>query len=138
MPPPDLVPLPVLTCDGCGACCEEQGPPPGYLFPDLLPFLPEPLRLELAVHLDEERRTGRTRNERGLPCLWYDGATRRCRHYDLRPERCRAFPVGGEGCAFWRARRPPDLPEAPGAEGTRTSPARTSLVRVRLRRRRHP
>lgn len=99
------LPLPVLDCEGCGVCCEEQGLPPRYTSPELLGFLPEELRAELAWHLEEERRVGRTRNERELPCLWYDAATRRCRHYELRPDACREFPVGGEGCLFWRGRR---------------------------------
>jgi Fe-S-cluster containining protein len=80
--------------------------PPGYLVPSLLTFLPESLREELERHQAEEEATGWTRHERGLPCIWLDPATKLCRHYELRPERCRVFPTGGEGCAFWRARRP--------------------------------
>ncbi|MDC4206433.1 MAG: YkgJ family cysteine cluster protein [Candidatus Manganitrophus sp.] len=94
-----------VSCDGCGACCEEQGMPPGYLFPALIDFLPEALRKEIEFHQEEERRTGATRFERGLPCIWYDLETKRCRHYDYRPDICREIPVGGRSCLFWRERR---------------------------------
>ena len=99
--------MPVLTCAGCSACCEEQGLPPGYLVPARLRFLPEALRDELERHFEEEAATGWTRHERGLPCIWLDGETKRCTHYELRPDRCRDFLVGGDGCAFWRMRRAP-------------------------------
>lgn len=97
--------LPVLSCDGCGACCQEQGLPPRYTAPERLGFLSEELRSELALHLAEERRLGSTRNERGLPCLWYDAATKRCSRYELRPDCCREAQIGGESCVFWRRRR---------------------------------
>jgi Fe-S-cluster containining protein len=99
--------LPPQSCAGCGACCEEQGVPPGYLVPHLLDFLPEVLRQELSLHLEEEARVGATRHARELPCIWYDAATRRCSHYELRPPRCREFALGAEGCLFWRERRGP-------------------------------
>lgn len=83
--------------------------PPGYLVPSLLTFLPEALRDELAYHQQDEATTGWSRHERGLPCIWLDLETRRCKHYDLRPQRCRDLAVGEAGCAFWRARRPPLL-----------------------------
>lgn len=99
--------LPVLSCEGCGVCCEEAGLPPGYIMPELIAFLPEELREELAFHLAEEAATGLTRNQRGLPCIWHDPATGRCRHYDLRPDVCRDAPIGGDSCLFWRERRLP-------------------------------
>lgn len=96
--------LPILSCDGCGACCEEQGLPPGYPLPARLVFLPNELRKEIEAHQEEERQTGRTRHERGLPCIWYDAEAKRCRQYEHRPAICRELPVGGESCLFWRER----------------------------------
>lgn len=84
--------------------------PPGYLDPERLTFLPRALRDEIARHQHEEAETGRTRHERGLPCIWLDTDTHRCTQYEHRPDRCRAFPVGGSGCAFWRDRRAPAAP----------------------------
>lgn len=79
--------------------------PPGYLLPALIDFLPEALRKEIEFHQEEERRTGATCFERGLPCIWYVLETKRCRHYDYRPDICREIPVGGRSCLFWRERR---------------------------------
>jgi ferredoxin-thioredoxin reductase catalytic chain len=94
----------LFTCDGCGVCCEEMGMPPNYAVAYLLD-IPEELRQEIAYHQKEERRTGRTRHERGLPCIWYDWHARRCRHHPYRPDACRNVPVGSESCLFWRVRR---------------------------------
>ena len=99
MPGPIDIPL---SCDGCGVCCDEQGLPPGYVVPSLLLFIPEALREEIARHQEEERETGRTRRDRGLPCIWYDMETKRCRHYEYRPDTCRDVVVGGSSCLFWR------------------------------------
>lgn len=115
----DVAPPPT-TCVGCSSCCEEQGLPPGYLDPERLLFLPEALREQIAWHLQEEAETGWTRHERQLPCIWLDLETRLCTQYALRPDRCRDFPVGGSGCAFWRARRPP-LPAQPVRRRRRTA-----------------
>jgi Fe-S-cluster containining protein len=60
--------------------------------------------VELERYREEEKRTGRTRHELGLPCVWYDAESKQCRHYEHRPDICRTFPVGGEGCLFWRER----------------------------------
>ena len=125
--------LPVLSCNSCGACCEEQGLPPGYLVPALLVFLPEELREELAFHQREEQRLGSTRHERGLPCIWYDPETNRCRHYEYRPDACRHFPVGGEGCLFWRERslfkrsREPKDPSTPSDVDSSTGTGKEML-----------
>ena len=40
----------------------------------------------------------------GTLCIWYDGASGRCRHYDDRPRACRAFAVGGVDCLDARRR----------------------------------
>lgn len=82
--------------------------PPEYRIPALLDFLPDALREEIALHQEEERQTGRTRHERGLPCIWYDPETKRCRNYAHRPNICREVPVGGDSCLFWRKRKAAD------------------------------
>lgn len=94
----------ILTCDGCGVCCEEQGLPPGYAVPALMTFLPQELRDEIELAQEIEREAGRTRHERGLPCIWHDAETKRCLHYDHRPAACRDAPDGGESCTFWLER----------------------------------
>jgi len=70
-------------------------------------WMPEELRLELRFYLEEEKQTGRTRNVRGLPCLWYDPEKKGCRHYRLRPQPCRDAEVGGSSCLFWLDRLTP-------------------------------
>ena len=108
--------LPVVSCDNCGVCCEEQGLPPGYRVPALPVFIPLELREELELHQQEERQLGSTRHERGLPCIWYDHETKRCRHYEHRPPTCRDLPVGGQSCLFWRERRLLQQSREPGYE----------------------
>jgi Putative zinc- or iron-chelating domain len=44
------------------------------------------------------------RAKAGLPCLWLDEKTGRCRHYEFRPEACReAVQPGDESCLAFRA-----------------------------------
>jgi Fe-S-cluster containining protein len=69
----------------------------------MMAHLPGELRDEILLHLAEERRTGKRRHERGLPCIWYDPETRRCRHYEHRPAVCRRFEIASDGCNQWRA-----------------------------------
>jgi uncharacterized protein len=111
-----MVQLPVLNCDGCGACCRHLHFPPGFqLFaapqygqwgtceedPDykLWFSMPEELRQELRdnyllLHSQED-----------APCIWYDAATQKCKHHEHHPTTCREFEVGGEGCLIWRKLR---------------------------------
>lgn len=105
-----MVELPVVTCDGCGACCQIQGLPP--FIPDIYgPGMAtaelDALRLshpDLARELEAEwKRLGPS----GVltldsPCIWYDAATGRCRHYEVRPEVCREFEVGCPECLEYR------------------------------------
>jgi Fe-S-cluster containining protein len=113
--------LPLVTCDGCGACCMRQGSPPGYgaFFND---DPPEIRRLsgkavtgfaweEIPTHLRDEMEAYHkavnagemdSRYEEGLPCLWLDVETGRCRNYEWRPRACKGFPVGGKSCRAYR------------------------------------
>jgi uncharacterized protein len=110
--------VPVISCQGCGKCCQTQGSPPDLLWDYETPGVlraakaarlplsgwplsewgrslpPEALAALLAYH------------ERGVyvdgPCVWYDTASGRCRWYEWRPEACREMEVGGEDCLAWR------------------------------------
>ena len=37
-----------------------------------------------------------------LSCVWFDDASRSCRHYELRPTACRNFEVGSDPCRMSR------------------------------------
>jgi len=81
-----------LTCQGCGLCCLEQGTPPFTRDGEDRP----------PVELDWPREEG-DRYDRGLPCLWLDLETLRCRHYAIRPQVCREFELGGKVCVGMRS-----------------------------------
>jgi uncharacterized protein len=36
------------------------------------------------------------------PCLWFDPATARCRHYRFRPDACREFEINSPSCVACR------------------------------------
>ena len=82
--------LPVLSCEGCGACCYLQSLPP---------YMPTELDV-LAKHLVAEISAAMKRNHKG-PCIWLN-AEKRCGHYEERPEVCRQFELGGEECVTLR------------------------------------
>jgi len=69
--------------------------------------MPAGLKAELAAYyygvFVAETIPDRTLND-DTPCLWYDEATRRCRHYEHRPTTCREFKIGCEGCLSHRER----------------------------------
>ena len=91
------------SCDGCGLCCEGIGSPvllyasrPGFGEPH--PFRPADLPQKLIEEIDFHF-SGLTRGQEPLErCLWFDTATRQCRHYELRPQLCRDYELGGEAC----------------------------------------
>lgn len=101
--------LPVLTCEGCGACCTEQAGLPIHLVSDRADFRLQPvtpLPEELAAELREIRDRWLKENSfppDGTPCIWYDPDTRKCKHYEHRPELCRdAVVVDDQSCRKWR------------------------------------
>jgi Fe-S-cluster containining protein len=110
--------LPVVdSCDGCGACCLEQGAPPDYValrlnphFADAPSFADDAARLtklppQAQRLLDEYfENTVRGSLPRNRPCVWYDDALQNCRFYDLRPSTCRVFETGSMGCLLYRRR----------------------------------
>ncbi|WP_197453516.1 YkgJ family cysteine cluster protein [Caulifigura coniformis] len=118
MTPLPVVVVPIESCQGCGACCSEQGAPPDYVALRMSPHLAddpsfaddlarsrslsgEPLRL-LDLYF-EEREAGR-RSENGV-CVWFDTANCCCRFYDLRPSTCRVFELDSPGCHIYRRRQ---------------------------------
>lgn len=80
-------------CRDCGRCCDSQGTPP--MLPDVYAALPAELKWDRVAYA--------ARYDEGLPCLWYDEATRRCRHYDHRPAACREFEPGSDECNDFRS-----------------------------------
>jgi uncharacterized protein len=107
--------LPVVSCDGCGACCMTQGSPPAlvyewpqdkFVWEQRVPTawmrgLPPDLFAELDAYYDAMINRG-SPGRPEMPCLWLDVETRRCRHYEHRPAICRDFPVGEGSCLAWR------------------------------------
>jgi Fe-S-cluster containining protein len=103
--------LPVIeSCDGCGACCRVVTSPPFVrVFDERGEDAWERLKRErpdLVAELLADARSRRTSGGPfyGTPCLWFDAATARCRHYDLRPRACRDFAVGSVDCHDARRR----------------------------------
>jgi hypothetical protein len=109
--------LQVLSCEGCGACCAEQGAPPDYVALRMSPHLAadpsfaedllryqhlagEPLRLLERYFID---RAAGLRPENGV-CVWFDPLHGNCRFYDLRPT-CRVFELNSPGCHLYRKRQ---------------------------------
>jgi uncharacterized protein len=88
-----------IVCEGCGVCCERVGYPPFLIqipeadarFASLQELFPD--RADEVLQAAAERR-----RENGLPCVWLDPATKRCRHYELRPRICREFELGSPKC----------------------------------------
>ena len=93
-------------CENCGRCCDTQGTPP---FTHCLGDEPPP---HLAWDIDAHAM----RYDQGLPCLWYDAETKRCRHYEHRPQVCRSFTPGEPACNQWRIELGlvalPEMPES--------------------------
>lgn len=71
------------------------------------------LAIDPNAAVEEFRRRGRRVGHHPTPCLWFDEATRQCKHYEHRPETCRdAIEPGDEACRATRARFRIPLPEA--------------------------
>jgi Fe-S-cluster containining protein len=110
--------FPILdTCDGCGACCLEQGALPDYVALRLNPqfaadpgFADDAARLaslpgDAVAALDGFLHAVAigTAASNGV-CVWYEGATQRCRFYEHRPSTCRVFERNSPGCHIYRRR----------------------------------
>lgn len=108
-----MIPLKVLSCDGCGgSCCREMRSPPFIVyiengewkayngddvFGDFKNLMAAPAEAR------EVMRAGlfSDRPDRS-PCSWLDQATGKCRWYEFRPDVCRGLDVGSQGCLDWR------------------------------------
>jgi hypothetical protein len=105
--------LPILPaddpCRGCGACCLHLGWPPFYRTRDRHWKRLVRERPDLVAEIERARKRADIYGEHG-PCIWFDRATRRCRHYDYRPEVCRDYEPGAEDCRLARARHWIDWP----------------------------
>jgi Fe-S-cluster containining protein len=120
--PSTTLPLAVVpSCEGCGACCNYAGAPPGYskfylwdpaeLSPDAFStfdgrnwqaMLDAP-RAELFAYRDAVYAgESEDRAEMNMSCIWLDADTRQCRHYEWRPLICREFQRGSPGCLSMR------------------------------------
>jgi Fe-S-cluster containining protein len=87
--------LAIVSCDGCGACCLQQGHPP--YTDDERQFVP----YELLAPIDEYLST-LEEDDFGQPCIWLDEETRQCRNYEYRPHACRDFERGCDSCVALR------------------------------------
>lgn len=118
-----------IDCDGCGACCSRVGYPPfhGVSSTDSSEFAAlEQSHPELAAKIRHAALTDR--RECGLPCLWLDPATNRCRHYDQRPEICRAFELGSPKCLELRWLKGLEIPHFNMRNEPSPQPGRTEPV----------
>lgn len=122
--------LPVIeSCEGCGACCLEQGAPPDYTALWLNPqhevdpsFAEDGVRMrnlpaEARELLDDYmRRYVAGEADSTGTCVWFDEVTRGCRFYESRPSTCRVFELSSMGCRIYRKRngfaKPGELPPA--------------------------
>ena len=94
----------IESCDDCGACCQVVTEPPFYrVFDDIGEDAWERLKADrpeimAALLADQRARRAAGGPDFGTPCLWFEAATGRCRHYEYRPLACREFEVGGLDC----------------------------------------
>lgn len=84
--------LPIINCDGCGACCLSMGSPPFLGFE--IYELPIDLQKEVLDNIESEHNK--------VPCHWYDISTKKCRNYNYRPKICRDFEINNESCRSYR------------------------------------
>jgi uncharacterized protein len=104
--------LPIISCDGCGACCLEQSTPPGYLVLAAGLEWPEPEDVQRFAELPADAKASLVHYQQQVasgeacdaerPCIWLDTETMRCRHYEQRPQICRDFERGSGACLAWR------------------------------------
>lgn len=113
----------VPPCTGCGRCCDKIGLPPFEVPNPDLGWVPTVLledeqqaeawaadtetflTMPAALRADHAAAVlALDADPTGQPCLWFDEASKSCRHYDHRPHVCRAWDVGDKGCEAARFR----------------------------------
>ncbi len=103
-------------CHDCGQCCTQQESPPMYI--GYLPGgtmtrvntddrrrvrkLPLAVKQELMNYIANMKAGVKPPHPTYPACLWYDAATKRCKHHELRPDICRGFEVGEDACNRYR------------------------------------
>jgi Fe-S-cluster containining protein len=71
---------------------------PWYGLTPCKPLTPE-IVAELEAYLVKFRQEGCPVG----PCIWFDAATKQCRHYEYRPDLCRdEIMPGDDECRLWR------------------------------------
>ncbi len=88
-----------ITCDDCGACCENQCTPFMDPFPDTAGRTGAD-RLPPAVREDYERGLAVRRAEgfpEDAPCFWLT-SDKKCQHYAYRSDICRGLKMGSDDC----------------------------------------
>jgi uncharacterized protein len=95
------------SCAGCGLCCEGIGSPVLLYvsrseFAVSHPFRPPGLPAELIREIDDHFAGLFRGQEPQEQCLWFDAATRQCRHYEWRPQVCRDYELAGDACLLRR------------------------------------
>jgi Fe-S-cluster containining protein len=97
------VPLPILTCDHCGACCMHIAAPP-YTYDELVEMVDQhpdaytELYPDLCTAIDRRDMTVAMGDTDEIPCGFFDEKSCQCKHYDHRPAICREFEPGCEPC----------------------------------------
>lgn len=118
-----------MNCNNCGACCEEQESPPGYLLCldrnykpttsdakfDLETFQIMPEEARESIRLYAHALRNGLLDPDDSACIWLD-ENKRCRWYEWRPSICRMFRVGCDSCHEWRRKYEiaPDTEQAGG------------------------
>lgn len=113
--------LPIIeSCDDCGACCMEQGSPPGFadfispsedyrktareyapedaVWFDASPYIAKYILRSYFDNVEDDSVSG------DGPCCWLDMETKQCRFYEHRPSVCRDFERSSKPCHDWRER----------------------------------
>ena len=110
-----VIELPILTCDGCGACCTFVRTPPHLVFwqdGQPIPIDGEPTAdfdyQALMAAPEEARRLFREKRLSNAPavdpCAWLDLETRKCRFHEFRAEICHSFEVSSGACHYLRSK----------------------------------
>jgi Fe-S-cluster containining protein len=116
MPEIKLPTIPQVTCEGCGVCCMVVRTPPFCVIwegdvPTAIDQTEESLEeVRMALAVPAAMRKVLSKHsifevlQEESPCIWFDMATKKCKHYDLRPPICRDFEMGSRFCLEHRER----------------------------------
>ena len=89
--------LPVIdNCDDCGACCMVTPVPPFQPGEETVLNVPPELMKQVSRRVEADEHFEK------IPCVWFNGDTKQCRHYEYRPKACRDFEIGSDLCRLSR------------------------------------